>query len=156
MGKWATWAGCGGDHPYCAFFSSSPTTHYLLSYFYYLFLFILPILPTVAKLRGSSQLDGQDDGQRDCARYPMSLRYPVHMSAGHCAEKDRLLLEYRQAADQYAVAVAELSRRIGISSLDDYQKLHQAAESARIRSNEARDRLARHLAAHGCDISKAS
>jgi len=78
------------------------------------------------------------------------------MSAGHCAEKDRLLLEYRQAADQYAAAVAELSRRIGISSLDDYQKLHQAAESARIRSNDARDRLARHLAEHHCDISKAS
>jgi len=86
----------------------------------------------------------------------MPLGYAVYMSAGHCAEKDRLLLEYRQAADQYAAAVAELIRRIGISSLDDYQKLHQAAESARIRSNEARDRLARQIAEHDCDISKAS
>ena len=86
----------------------------------------------------------------------MPLGYAVYMSAGHCAEKDRLLLEYRQAADQYAAAVAELSRRIGISSLDDYQKLHQAAEEARIRSNEAHDRLARHVTEHGCDVSEAS
>ena len=78
------------------------------------------------------------------------------MSAGHCAEKDQLLLVYRLAADQYAAAVAELSRRIGTSSLDDYRILHEAAEAARIRSNEARERLEQHIAVHHCDISKTS
>jgi hypothetical protein len=76
------------------------------------------------------------------------------MSALECAERDRLLSEYRRATTLYSSAVAELSRMIGISSIDDYRKLHDAAETARLRSNEARDRVTRHLADHDCDISK--
>jgi hypothetical protein len=76
------------------------------------------------------------------------------MVARQCAEKNRLLLEYRTATDLYSTAVAELSRRIGISSLDDYRKLHGAAETARMGSIEARNRLAHHISEHHCEISK--
>ena len=80
----------------------------------------------------------------------MDFRYAEYMNARQCDEKDRLLLEYRKVTDLYSAAVAELSRRICITSLDDYLQLHQAAERARMRSNEARDRVAQHLAEHHC------
>ena len=76
--------------------------------------------------------------------------------AARCEEKSRLVLEYRAATQLYATAVAELSRRIGIGSLDDYRKLHDAAEAARTRSNEAGDRLARHVAEHHCETQNES
>jgi hypothetical protein len=72
-------------------------------------------------------------------------------SAARCEEKTRLVLEYRAATGLYSAAVAELSRRIGTGSLDDYRKLHEATEAARRRSNEAHDRLARHIAEHHCE-----
>jgi hypothetical protein len=74
------------------------------------------------------------------------------MGARQCGERDRLLSEYKAATELYSKAVAELSRRIGISSIDDYRKLHEAAEKACLHSNEARDRLARHTAEHHCAI----
>ena len=76
-----------------------------------------------------------------------------HMSGGQCDERNRLLSEYRAATERYSAAVAELTHRIGISSIDDYQKLHAAAEAALASSNEARDRVAHHLAEHHCDTS---
>ena len=79
--------------------------------------------------------------------------YPVSMSALQCAEKERLLSEYRAATALYSTAVAELTRMIGITSIDDYRHLHNAAERARLDSNETRERLARHYAEHHCDIS---
>jgi hypothetical protein len=76
------------------------------------------------------------------------------MSVGECDERNRLLLEYRAATERYSAAVAELTRNIGISSLDEYLKLHQAGETARACSNEARERVAHHIAGHHCDTSK--
>ena len=76
------------------------------------------------------------------------------MSIGQCDEMNRLLLEYRTATEQYSTAVAELTRRMGISSLDHYLHLHEAAETALARSNEARDRVAQHIAEHHCEVSK--
>jgi hypothetical protein len=73
------------------------------------------------------------------------------MSAGECDERNRLLIEYRTATERYSTAVAELSRRIGTSSLDDYLRLHEAAETTRACSNEARDRIAHHIAEHHCE-----
>jgi hypothetical protein len=74
--------------------------------------------------------------------------------AARCEKKSRLVLEYRAATELYSTAVAELSRRIGIGTLDDYRKLHEAAEAARTRSNEAHELLGRHIAEHHCDTSK--
>ena len=75
------------------------------------------------------------------------------MGIRQCGEKDTLLAEYREAMQLYSAAVAELTRRIGISSRDDYLKLHQAAELARLRSNQARTRLEGHFAQHHCGTS---
>jgi hypothetical protein len=75
------------------------------------------------------------------------------MGTHQCDEKDKLLAEYLAAMQLYATAVAELTRRIGISSRHDYLKLHQAAEVARLRSNEARARLESHFAQHHCGTS---
>jgi hypothetical protein len=72
------------------------------------------------------------------------------MGTRQCNEKDTLLAEYRSATQFYSTAVAELTLRIGISSLDDYSKLHERAEAARLRSIETRDRLERHLNQHHC------
>ncbi|PYS08157.1 MAG: hypothetical protein DMG17_29450 [Acidobacteria bacterium] len=41
------------------------------------------------------------------------------MSAGQCDEKDRLVLDTAERQELYSAAVAELSRRIGITSLDE-------------------------------------
>jgi len=76
------------------------------------------------------------------------------MDMSGCAEKDRLMSEYRVATAVYSNAVAELTRRIGISSCDDYRKLHETTEKARLHSNEARERLARHFADHHCESPK--
>ena len=46
--------------------------------------------------------------------------------AARCEKKSRLVLEYRAATELYSTAVAELSRRIGIGTIDGYQKLHEA------------------------------
>jgi hypothetical protein len=78
------------------------------------------------------------------------------MSPHQCAEKDPLLSEYRKTTNLYSAAVAELTRMIGVSSIDDYRQLHNAAEKARLHSIEARDRLARHYAEHHCDSSSES
>ena len=76
------------------------------------------------------------------------------MSISRCETRDRLLVEYRASAELYSTAVAELSHGIGISLLDDYLTLHQTAEAARLRSNEARDRLNRHITEHHCEFSR--
>jgi hypothetical protein len=59
-------------------------------------------------------------------------------------ESYQLLADYRRATEAYSSAIAELSRRIGISLLDDYRRLREAAERACLHSIEACDRLARH------------
>ena len=63
-------------------------------------------------------------------------------------------MEYRTATERYSAAVAELTRKMAVSSFDDYRELHQAAETARTRSNEARDRVERHVAEYHCEKSK--
>lgn len=79
--------------------------------------------------------------------------YAFYMGTRQCDEKDRLLSEYRGATERYLTAVAELSRRIGVSSLDDYSKLHHGAEAGRLRSIETLDRLERHITEHLCGTS---
>ena len=96
------------------------------------------------------QHSGKKPAKREAAKAKKDIR---STSVAPCDEKSRLVLEYRYATELYSTAVAELSRRIGIGSLDDYRALHEAAEAARARSNEAHDRLARHIAEHHCDTS---
>ena len=75
------------------------------------------------------------------------------MIVGQCNERTRLLLEYRTATEVHSAAVAELTRRIGTSSVDGYRALSQAVETTRTSLNEARDRLAHHIAEHRREVS---
>ena len=72
------------------------------------------------------------------------------MSETACSEKTHLLVEYQKATEIYAQAVAELSRQIGIVPKDEYRRLSWFAEQKRHDSVDARDRLERHVAQHGC------
>ena len=72
------------------------------------------------------------------------------MAGKLCEEKTRLLLEYQSAAEAYAKAVAELVAKMGVTSKVAYEELNRAAEQARYASMDARDRLERHTAEHGC------
>jgi uncharacterized membrane protein len=75
-----------------------------------------------------------------------------------CDEKTKLRSAFQSASESYSRAVVKLSRSIGAASDAaaashvNYDKLHRAAEQARRLSIEARDRLERHIAEHGCFI----
>lgn len=72
------------------------------------------------------------------------------MSKKPCIEKARLLQEYQESTQVYATAVDDLNRRIGIVQFEEYQKLNRAADRARRKSEDSRDRLARHIAEDRC------
>jgi hypothetical protein len=65
-----------------------------------------------------------------------------------CDEKIALLGEYERLTFVYTAAIGEMvPRRL---SHGNYLKLCAAAEKARREAVEARDRLHRHVAEHGC------
>jgi hypothetical protein len=68
----------------------------------------------------------------------------------NCEEKTSLLVAYQAAAEAYSHAVAELAKKVENTPKGEYSKLHDAAELARYRSLDAKDRLQRHLEEHGC------
>jgi len=68
----------------------------------------------------------------------------------NCEEKTSLLVADQEAAQAYSNAVAELAKKVGVASKDEYNKLHGATELARYRSLDAQDRLERHIEEHGC------
>jgi hypothetical protein len=72
------------------------------------------------------------------------------MPASPCVEKTNLLSEYQKATEIYSLAVSELSQKLGIVRQDEYQQLSDFAENCRYRSGDARTRLERHIAEHGC------
>jgi len=67
-----------------------------------------------------------------------------------CPEKNRLLNEVQKATEAYSATLRELVERIGVVGRAEYDRLNKAAEEARRLSSEARDRLERHIAQHGC------
>ena len=68
----------------------------------------------------------------------------------NCEEKMRLLVAYQTATDAYSKAVAELVTKMGVTRKAEYEALNTAAEQTRYASLDARDRLERHKAEHGC------
>jgi hypothetical protein len=66
-----------------------------------------------------------------------------------CEVKTALRSAFQSASEHYSRAVMELSKSIGTVH---YKTLHRVAEQARRLSIEARDRLERHIAEHGCFI----
>jgi len=68
-----------------------------------------------------------------------------------CPARAALIAAWHNAAEIYSKAVAELSRKIGIVSRDDYQRLKRLAEDARETSIDAQATLEAHIEGHGCD-----
>jgi Zn finger protein HypA/HybF involved in hydrogenase expression len=68
-----------------------------------------------------------------------------------CPTKTALLIAWQNAAEIYSKAVAELSRKVGVVSKAEYERLKSAAEAARQRSINAQANLEAHVESHGCD-----
>jgi inorganic triphosphatase YgiF len=67
-----------------------------------------------------------------------------------CEEKARLAKEYNVATSAFSEAVKQLHLRIGTSPKEEYTRLTQISNEARMQSEQARLALEKHLAAHGC------
>jgi len=67
-----------------------------------------------------------------------------------CAKKTRLLQDYLEATQAYAAALAEFNKRLANVLTEDYSKLNRIVDRARRQSEDARDRLARHIAEDHC------
>jgi hypothetical protein len=68
----------------------------------------------------------------------------------NCEEKDRLLREYEAATVAFSAAVKELRQRMGTSPKEEYKRLAQSSNDARVKSEGARLALEQHIDAHGC------
>ena len=67
-----------------------------------------------------------------------------------CDTKSNLLSEYSLATKVYSDSVTEITSKIGAVNAAEYQKLINLSEKYREICNEARQRLERHIAEHGC------
>jgi hypothetical protein len=67
-----------------------------------------------------------------------------------CEEKNRLLREYEAATVAFSAAVKELRLRMGTSPKEEYKRLAQSSNEARVKSDGARVALEHHIADHGC------
>jgi Aminoacyl tRNA synthetase class II, N-terminal domain len=67
-----------------------------------------------------------------------------------CEEKARLVQEYDVATLEFSGTVKELHQRMGTSPKEEYKRLAQISNEARVKSEQARQALEQHIAAHGC------
>ena len=67
-----------------------------------------------------------------------------------CEEKARLARVYESATGIFSDAVTELQQKIGVSARQEYERLNRNANEARLKSEQARLTLEKHLAAHRC------
>lgn len=67
-----------------------------------------------------------------------------------CEQKKRLATEYEAATRKFSDAVAELRKKMGVSTIEEYQRLDRAANEARVKSEQARLALEQHIASHRC------
>jgi hypothetical protein len=58
--------------------------------------------------------------------------------------------EYNVATVEFSETVKELHQRIGTSPKEEYKRLGQISNEARVKSEQARQALEQHIAAHGC------
>jgi hypothetical protein len=72
---------------------------------------------------------------------------PTPMS---CEEKARLVKEYNAATARFSEAVKQLHRKIGTSPKEEYTRLMQISNEARVQSEQTRLALEKHIATHGC------
>jgi hypothetical protein len=67
-----------------------------------------------------------------------------------CDEKVSLMKTYESATARFSEAVTELHRKMGTVSKSEYERLSQAADEARLKSEAARLAVERHVAEHRC------
>lgn len=67
-----------------------------------------------------------------------------------CEEKARLVKEYNVATAGFSEAVKQLYRKTGTSLKEEYTRLMQISNEARVKSEQARLALEKHIATHGC------
>lgn len=67
-----------------------------------------------------------------------------------CLEKANLLNDYDTAAAEFSRTVRVLNQKMGVMSKEEYVRILRFSEQARIRSEQARLALERHVAEHGC------
>ena len=67
-----------------------------------------------------------------------------------CEEKARLARVYESATGIFSDAVTELQQKIGVSARQEYERLNRNANEARLKSEQARLTLEKHIAAHRC------
>jgi hypothetical protein len=68
----------------------------------------------------------------------------------NCEEKFRLTAQYDAATVKFSEAVSELRLRMGTSNKEDYTRLSQVANDARVKSDQARLALEQHIFRHRC------
>jgi hypothetical protein len=67
-----------------------------------------------------------------------------------CLHKRQFLDAYRAATAVFSSRLTLLNDRMGTSSRDEYERLRQQVDEARVGSEQARLALERHVADHGC------
>ena len=68
----------------------------------------------------------------------------------NCEVKIRLATEYESSTAKFSEAVAELRKKMGTSTKEEYEQLDRAANEARARSEQARLTFEQHVVAHRC------
>ena len=67
-----------------------------------------------------------------------------------CTEKKRLRHDYEIAVSDHTRAFDISEAFVGTAKKDDYERLYNYVEQARVRAEDARLALERHIAEHGC------
>jgi hypothetical protein len=67
-----------------------------------------------------------------------------------CEEKAQLAHAYDAATAKFAEAVRQLLRNLGTSATAEFARLQRISDDERVKSDEARQALEQHMAAHGC------
>ena len=67
-----------------------------------------------------------------------------------CSEKKRLMTQYHTATSRFHDVVAKLQREMGALWKDEYDHVIRYVDEARIKSEESRVAIDRHVSTHGC------
>lgn len=67
-----------------------------------------------------------------------------------CAEKSRLVDAYRKGTELLLASLDDLSTRMGTVDKDEYERLRRITEENRMKAEQARLNMERHVADHRC------
>lgn len=65
-----------------------------------------------------------------------------------CTIKTRLVTEYEAETKKFAAALTELQQKVGTSTKDEYVRLQLLVDEARVKSEQSRLALERHVTEH--------